>query len=146
MRWHSQFIVDPEWNPASTPRGEHRRIFDDATELGMACYIRLNFTTQNRLFTSEDFHVLAFARYRDAYRNAEAAPRFCCSDAFIHGFMVRHRFSLRREHWKGRSLISPEDVEHSTQRLHDLLEAQNKNLILNCDETAWRVYRENILT
>jgi hypothetical protein len=33
-----------------------------------------------------------------------------------------------------------------TTRLRHLLETQNKELILNCDETAWRVYSGNILT
>jgi hypothetical protein len=60
--------------------------------------------------------------------------------------MVRHRFFLRCEHWKRGSPISPEDVEHWTQRFHDLWEAENKDLILNCDETAWPVYPGNILT
>jgi hypothetical protein len=145
MRWHGRITADPEWTPATTHWGEHRRIFDDATETAMAAYIRLNFTSRNRLFTSEDFRALALAKYNKVSRNSEARTRFCCSRTFIHGFMVRNRFSIRREHFKRRPASTEEDAEHWVQRLQLLLETESKDLILNCDETAWRLYPSTIL-
>jgi hypothetical protein len=146
MRWYRRVTEDPEWTPAATHWGEHRRIFDDATEAAIAGYIRSNFTSRNRIFSCEDFHALAFRQYREVYWDAESAPRFCCSRTFIHGFMVRNRFSIRREHVKRRPPITEEEAQQWTQRLRHLLETENQDLILNCDETAWRVYPGNILT
>jgi hypothetical protein len=53
--------------------------------------------------------------------------------------MKRNRSSLLRQHGKRRPAVSEEDVEGRVQH-------EEKNLILNCDETAWQLYPNNILT
>jgi hypothetical protein len=146
MRRHERIKSNPAWTPADTHWGERWRIFDDQTEATMASFIRTNFTHNHRLFTSEDFQTLAFAHSRMVYRDVEVIPRFCCSRTFIHGFVVRIRFSVRREHFKRRAPISAEEVAQWTEQLRHLLATENNDLILNCDETAWRVYPGNILT
>jgi hypothetical protein len=42
--------------------------------------------------------------------------------------------------------VSDETIEEWIQMLSATLAGNNRDLILNCDETAWRLYPENILT
>jgi hypothetical protein len=68
---------DPTWKPFETEWGTRRRIFPDLTDTISAGHIRDQFLSESRLFTSDDFRVLAFERYRETYRDADAAPRSC---------------------------------------------------------------------
>jgi hypothetical protein len=145
-RWRNHIKTNSEWTPAETHWGEHRRIFDHAKKSALTMYMRFTFSRQHRSLTSEDFRVLALATYCEVDRGADDAPRFCCSPAFILGFMVRHHFSVRREHFQGRSSVSDDDTAIWIQRLRHLFATENYDLILNCDETAWRIYPSNILT
>jgi hypothetical protein len=129
--WHNQIKTDAEWIGADTRWGEHRRIVDGVTESALATYIRITFSRQHRLFTSEDFPVVADVKYCEVYRDADDARRFCCSPVFIHGVMVRNHFSIRREHIQRRPPISEEDTAILIQRLRHLLATEKNDLILN---------------
>jgi hypothetical protein len=145
-RWRVKINENPEWTPFETEWGAHRRVFSDLTESILALFIRDQFLHKHRLFTTEDFQTLDFERSREVYRDAENAPRFICSCWFVKGFMKRNRFSLRRQHFKRRPAASEEEVEQWVRHVSHLLETEDTNLILNCDETAWRLYPNNILT
>jgi hypothetical protein len=60
--------------------------------------------------------------------------------------MKRNRFSLRRQHFKRRSRVTEAEVEHWKQQMAHLFETADHDYILNCDETAWKLYPNNILT
>jgi hypothetical protein len=131
---------DPTWTPSETEWGTHRRIFPDLTETIIAGYVHDQFLSKSRLFTSEDFRALAFERYRETYRVADAAPRFVCSCWFLKGFMKRSHFSLRGQHFKRRLHVTEEEIERWTLQVSQLLQNVGHDRILNCDETAWRLY------
>jgi hypothetical protein len=146
LRWHPHVSRDPECTPVVTHWGQQRRIFDDSTERALASDIRLTLTSENRLFTSEDFRVLTLAKYRELYRDAGTAARWCCSTPFVHGSMAGQRFSIRRDHFNKRSPIKQQDIEMWTEQLRHLPETQNNDLTVSCDETSWRVHSGNLLT
>jgi hypothetical protein len=97
MPWHNCIKSKPEWTPADNHWVEYRRIFDNDTEANTASFIPTNFAFNHRLFRSEDFLVVPFARDSQICPVADVAPSLCCSRAFIRGFMVRNRFSMPRE-------------------------------------------------
>jgi hypothetical protein len=84
--------------------------------------------------------------YRRIYWANHKAPRFVCSRCFICSFIKRNRFSLRRQHFKRRPPTTNAAMNDWIQSLSSLLESYAKDLVLNCDETAWRLYPNNILT
>jgi hypothetical protein len=59
--------------------------------------------------------------------------------------MVRNNFSISREHFQRRSPISEEDAIVWIERLRNLLATENKDLVLNDDETTRRVSSSHIL-
>jgi hypothetical protein len=145
-RWRQHLQADPDWRPTDTRWGQHRRIFTHLTELAISAQIRSDFILKHRLFTTEDFRALALDWYRRVYLNQDHAPRFTCSYYFIRDFMQRNRFSLRRQHFKRRPTTAAELTNEWIETLTNLLATHNHDLILNCDETSWRLYPNNILT
>jgi hypothetical protein len=102
-RWRAHLQSDPDWRPSDASQGQHRRIFSEISERAMAEHIRSEFTSKHRLFTTEDFQAIGRDWYRRIYWDNDKATRFVCSHCFIHSFMKRNRFSLRRQHFKRRS-------------------------------------------
>jgi hypothetical protein len=126
--------------------GVHLRIFKGREETGIAEYIRANLITPRRLFSPEGFRNLVLDRYLEKYAESETPPDFNCARPFISGFMTRNRFSYRRQHFKRRPSASTEEIEAWIAWLSELLQRYDNNLIINCDETSWRLFPDNILT
>jgi hypothetical protein len=145
-RWRKHLQEDPDWRPTDTRWGQHRRIFTAITESAMSAYIRTEFIEKHRLFATEDFRMLAFETYRQVYQNSDDAPRFTCSGYFVKDFMKRNRFALRRQHFKRRPRVTAEVKNQWSEALRSILATHDNDHILNCDETAWRLYPNNILT
>jgi hypothetical protein len=61
-------------------------------------------------------------------------------------FKPRNRFSSRRPHLKPLSLVDLKAVGHFKHDIKILLRDTNQDIILNCDETAWRPFPGGILT
>jgi hypothetical protein len=68
------------------------------------------------------------------------------SNGFIYGFKKRNHFSLRRPHFKGRPLPSPEVEASFLAELCELFGSEDLDFILNCDETSCRLYPNGIFT
>jgi hypothetical protein len=115
-------------------------------EEAIATTIRDHWLGAHRLFTTEDFRALTLDWFRKVYRDVETETRFACSPSFIKGFMTRNGFSIRRQHFKRRPAASPEDIARFSAELTTLLQNESNEFILNCDETAWRLYPNGILT
>jgi hypothetical protein len=60
--------------------------------------------------------------------------------------MVRNRFSHRRQYFQRRPTAHADDAAAWTNWLAALLLSHDHDMILNCDETAWRLYPNNIRT
>ena len=73
-------------------------------------------------------------------------PDFECSNGYIYDFKKKYKFSSRRAHLKRRSDVSEAGVEAWRQQMQCLLENVDRDCILNCDETSWKLHPGNILT
>jgi hypothetical protein len=145
-RWQLELARNPEWTPLNTRWGCHRRIFDDIEESEIADHIRGEYIINHRLFTSADFERIAFERYFLKYSDAERIPTFSCSAPFVAGFMSRHHFSYRHQHCKRRPGADTHTISQWKTWLSSLLTIHDNDFIINCDETCWRLYPNNILT
>jgi hypothetical protein len=72
--------------------------------------------------------------------------QFMALNGFIYGFKKRNRFNSRRSHFKRRSPPSPQVDASFLAEMCELFESENPDFILNCDETAWKLYLNGILT
>jgi hypothetical protein len=138
--------TNPTWTPKDARWGIHRRIFTEAEEAQIASEIRQEYLLHHRRFTSDDFQTLIVDRYLQKLLNDDPVPDFVCSPTFIRAFMLRNRFSHRRQHFRRRPTAKPTDVSGWTNLLSELLRTYDHDMIINCDETAWRLYPNNILT
>jgi hypothetical protein len=145
-RWRTHLQSDLNWRPVDTRCGQHRRTFATDVELALSDHIRSEFVSKHRIFTNEDFQAIALDWDRRIYRNNDKAPRFTCSPDFIKDFMKWNHFSLGRQHFKRRPPITADVIREWIQTLSNLLAIYDNDLILNCDETAWRLYPNNLLT
>jgi hypothetical protein len=99
-RWQLKLRERPGWTPKEMCWGLHRRIFTDDEEEEIARQIRQHDIATHRLFTSEDFQTLITHDYLLKFQNSESVPDFVCSSTFVRAFMVRNRFSHRRQHFR----------------------------------------------
>jgi hypothetical protein len=109
-RWTLKLKENPVWTLKDTRWGIHRRIFTEDEEEAIAREIRQHYMINHRLFTSDDFQTLSIDRHLQKFLNAESILHFVGSSSFIRGFMARNRFSQRRQHFKRRPSVDPDDV------------------------------------
>lgn len=144
-RWKSRIARDPTWSPLAKT-GSSRQIFTPDEEKAISARITADFIEQGLLFTNEDFRSLILAYYVEKFRNSKKIPPFNCANGFIWRFKSRNGFTSRKAHFKRRPAASPEDIKCWEEQIRALLETTPRELIVNCDETSWKVYPENILT
>ena len=144
--WKSKIKHDPNYDIKRGYKRNRRAIFTEAEEQAMADYIRVNIIGAGQFFTDSDFRTLAFAAFYEKYLNVETPPKFSCSNGFISGFKMRHRFSSRRTHLKRRPNIDDSDLEKWKSKIRNLLRETPKDRVVNVDETAWFFYPKGLLT
>jgi hypothetical protein len=99
-----------------------------------------------KMFTEQTFRLVAFA----AWQSAGGDPnKFECSKRFINGFKHRNGFSSRRFHTRRRNRVASEiEIQNWTKAIRKLLaeNATNLDMVVNCDETAWRIIPSGLVT
>ena len=146
-RWYNTYQLDPDWRPYfNENHGLHNRIFTDEQEKAIADYIRENYIQQGILFTDQDFVNLAMQAFLTIHRNNEHPPEFNVSAGFIYAFKKRNRISSLLAHPKRRSESDPQLNENWEKTIKQLLKDVPRDHILNCDETAWQVFPNNVRT
>ena len=98
------------------------------------------------LFTDAEFRALIMDQYLSKYRDVEDAPSFQCSNGFVYDFKRRHGFSSRKGRIARRPPTDQTSIQIWTEQISHLLETCDRDRILNCDETSWTVFPNNILT
>lgn len=154
-RWQKELIRNASFNPLDKKYGLSLRIFTDLEEDAIADYITQNYILKGLYFTDDDFIEVAMAAYREKYipiLNSEdpnirkTFKEFHCSRGFINDFKYHHGFSSKVFHLKRRRDM---DNPYETKFLEDmknLFETVDHELILNCDETGWKLFPSHVLT
>ena len=128
-------------------RGEHNRIFSAEEERSIADFIRQNILEPGYYFTDDDFRQWIVQAFLEKHRdNDEELPEFNASNGFIYDFKRRNNISSRRAHFKRRTPTSASRIEPWIQEITSLLETVGKEDVYNCDETAWKLFPNGLLT
>ena len=107
-----------------------------------------DFKSKGMLFTDHDFRDLILDQYVQKYGNGAVTgiPDFNCSKGYVYMFKGNYKFRSRRPHVKRRPDVSEGDVETERRQLQWLLDNVDRDCILNCDKTSWKLHPGNILT
>jgi hypothetical protein len=149
-RWKYKWDRDPFWRPWNMKlnHGIQHRLFSDEEEAGIIKIIVSEYLNQGRLFTSTTFAAVAAEKWEELGRNPS---EFRCSHHFIADFKKRNGFSSRRCHVKRRDRRGEEqDITKWISEIRFLIKRHQRssslNLVVNCDETAWRIIPSGLLT
>jgi hypothetical protein len=144
--WKHQWQEDKNWRPWNTEvHGLSLRAFDPLEEALIANTITTEYIEAGRLFTEQTFHKVA----AEAWEGFGKEGEFACSKQFIFNFKQRNGFSSRRFHTRRRNPTeSKEQIEAWITAIRDLLIAHEgkRDMVVNCDETAWRLLPSGLLT
>jgi hypothetical protein len=149
--WYRHWLKDSVWRPYRPHLNLRCRMFTDDQEAELAKRIRDDYLSTGHIFTNADFRVLAIDAYYqwnpiDSEAEIPAFKQFMCSNGFVNLFKKRHRFSSRRSHFKRRSPPNPELEKQFVSEIIELVNRQDRDLVLNCDESSWKLYPNGILT
>jgi hypothetical protein len=103
------------------------------------------------IFRDADFKlraIEAYYRWNPINPEAETATykQFMASNGFIDLFKKRHHFSSRCSHFKRRSPPNAELEKKFTDETTEIVSAEDRDRVLNCDETCYKLYPNGILT
>jgi hypothetical protein len=149
-RWKNTWELDPSWRPWHTKlnHGIHHRLFNDQEEAEIIHVIVSEYLDQGCLFTNATFAALASEKWEELGRNP---GEFKCSHHFICDFKERNGFSSRRCHVKRRDRHGEgQSLAEWIKKIQCLIETHQRSssldLVVNCDETAWRLIPNGLLT
>ena len=147
-RWQRKQEKTPGWSPQAAKATAWNRIFTDEEEKAIATMIYSDFISKGMLFTDHDFRDLILDQYVQKYGHAADSyiPDFNCSNGYIYKFKAKYKFSSRKAHVKRRGDVSKGEIEVWRRQMQWLLENGDRDCILNCDETSWKLHSGNILT
>jgi hypothetical protein len=149
--WYRHWLRDPRWRPYRPNLHQRCRLFTDDQEAALAQQVRDDYLSKGYLFTNADFRVMAINSYYqwnpiDAEAENPPVKQFMASNGFLNSFKKRHRFSSRRSHFKRRSPPNPELEKQFFDEIVELVHSKDPDLVLNCDESSWKLYPNGILT
>ena len=147
-RWKKRQEETPGWSPQSAETMRWNRIFTDEEERAIATMILSDFISKDMLFTDHDFRDLILDQYVQKYGTGAVTdiPDFKCSKGYVYRFKKKYKFSSRRVHLKRRPDVSKGDIEAWRRQVQSLLDNCDRDCILNCDETSWKLHPGNVLT
>jgi hypothetical protein len=97
--------------------------------------------------TNAEFREIVTSAFWEKYRESETIPSFNCSNGFVAQFKHRNDFRSRQTHYKRRRKCDPEVVKRWLRDMRALLAMTvGRERIVNCDETSWKVYPDNLVT
>ena len=154
-RWHYGLMHDVHFNPLAKKWGQHKRIFTDEEEDAIADYIVSNYILPGLHFTDDDFIEIALQAHKEKYNQylesedpeeRKKYKEFHCSRGFIADFKYHHGFSSKVFHLKRRSEPNDEIQRKFLEEMRNLFKEVDLELIINCDETGWKLFPKGILT
>ena len=146
-RWKDKWTKNPEWRPWKSDKRLQNRTFSDSEEQCISDYIMKNYIEAGILFTNQDFKQIAIDAWLEKHKDKKhPVPQFEASDGFVTGFKQRNGFATRRVHQKRRTRTDVQYVDEFVARLRHLLATQDRERIINADETFWSVVPGDLRT
>ena len=145
--WHKKFKEDQTWRPSHENMSQKRRIFHDEEEAQITCFLEDEYIAKNRLLTYEIVqrvimnHIIDdMEPHSDGIMTAHSSHLgFKCSRQFIRNFLKRNGLSNRVYVAERRPEVDPKEVEVFHRLLKEAFDDPNEKVILNADESNWRV-------
>jgi hypothetical protein len=144
--WKVKWRMDHEWRPWHLDNhGRHNKIFTNEQELAIVDEILVRYIAKSQLFSSHTFRTIIMRHAQEAGYSPDQVK---CSNHFIASFKKRHRLASRRFHLRRRNQArsGPETAEWIEAMRQLLFSVADHNHIINCDETAWQVVPNGMLT
>ena len=142
-KWHEK-SKNTEWHPLVAGKPTHQAL-SDMLEGGIIWYIYNNYLKQGFQFTDTMCrHIaLAFAR---KYSDMVLSKRFTASSSWIRRFKKKYGLVNRRVHYHRRNIQTKESIERANAFRAEMQacykrhkENNTLHLLINVDETAWRI-------
>jgi hypothetical protein len=101
---------------------------------------------RGHIFQDADFRASTIAAWFEKYRDNEHVTLFNCSGSEISAFIKQHRFTSRAFHSKHGPWVTPEQQQHWTDHIEELLRTAPRDRILNADEPSRLVWPRGFVT
>jgi hypothetical protein len=141
-RWKVRIAQDKNWRPGNERFRDNPRLFDDAIESQMATYIDENFIVLGRSLTMSILQQTILMLVHNFVATGdlpEAALAFKCSTKFVRRFLKRNGLSFRRGRPTRRPELDENECFDFLVSFHLSLMMWPPSVIVNFDESSWRV-------
>ena len=144
--------TDPNYNPVDHKKLVNRVMSIDL-ERQIAMFIDSTYITPGYYFNNKILKVIAMAMWNRAHPHDKLKPIFKASDKWCRNFRKRYNYVWRKARLVRRPKITPETIENEKKfiakisTLYRKLDEKNElNLLVNADETSWRLCYAGELT
>ena len=145
--WYKKYQEDEAWRPTAKKRDLNRRIFLPEQEAAIKKHLIDEYISKQKPLTIDTIRTVMFNYvYEDMEPLSDGvvtAPdknlSFKCSRHFIMNFLRRNGLSNRVCTAERRPQIDPIQVDGFQALLKEAIEDNSNKIILNADETQWRV-------
>jgi hypothetical protein len=145
-RWQHMITEDPEWRPSLRTHWEHRWIFTQFEEVSIVSFMLDTLILQQIIFTDSDLREVVTSAFLPKYNQSEdEPPAFQCS-GFMKSLKSPYGFTSSRIHYKWRSAATEERRQNWIQKIQEVFQMVLLSRIVNCDETAWFLYSNGVIT
>jgi len=148
-RWHKKLMKNPNWiGPHHRKDPNQAYAFTEAQEMKLEKMI-LSVTKSNKFpMNNHIFRQVALKYYYHLSDEEHPNPnlQFNCSNKWIKSFRKRHSLSRRRGHLKRRPAVTPEEIRKFREMMRKVLDENDHDHVVNCDETFWRAVEQSIYT
>ena len=145
--WHKKFKTDPSWRPGKTNISHNRRVFNDTQEAEITRQLDDEFISQQRSLTFDmvrkvitSYGLEQIDPHEDGTVSGPSKViEFKCSRHYMDDFIDRNHLSNRVCTAERRPTIDPIEVNTFKQLLQEALDDVSDKVIINADESQWRV-------
>ena len=138
-------MIEPSWRPRHGRPGEPR-LLSRGDEEALAKIIKEQFIGQSRYLSGERVRSMGLSLWRERPNGPESGPAPVFSDKWKTRFERSHGLSERVPHLRRRTEPRDDIVANFLQDFEVVKEQLPRTLILNADETCWRILNGKLKT
>ena len=144
-QWRSNVLKDPLWRPRHGRPGLPR-LLTETEEERLARAIREDFIDESKYISGAQLKAMGLQIWRESHPDADIADEPAFSDKWKQAFERRHGFSERCPHLRRRTEPRDDIVAIFLQEMEVVQQQLPRSLILNADETCWRILNGKLRT